>query len=497
MKAPDQDWDALERTLQEFAGSGTADVCEDGEWLAELDSFQCELRHDRKNPVVRLWSVNRNLTRRVLRIREQSASRLVLDVQKFGRAKAAKLEFVRKDVPRTENRINRGQFRARFARFLAERFPDSIVDSLAVSTDKENTFSELYVRGWMHEGSIAWALLAASESETAATVEGMLAYGLLWLDWTRNHSSTRAVNGLRLFVPEGGSRLLRERLLALSPIGHVEIFEMAKLNGELRRIDIADAGNLESWLTPRRDIDELLRRANEAIGSVRIAWPENAGKIELRVASGAREVAYCCRGLEFARWTREGIVIGESPKPLTERTQPTLDRAIRQLALHRSPLADDTNHPLYRTAAERWLESIILENPAELDAMLDPKYFYSQVPALAAGDRGVIDLLGITRQGRLVVTELKASAEIQLPLQAVDYWLRVRRHQLNGDFQRDGYFVGAEIDPRPPLVWLVAPALQFHSSAEVLLKYLSPEIHVTRIGLNEKWRRGVKILFRQ
>jgi hypothetical protein len=30
-----------------------------------------------------------------------------------------------------------------------------------------------------------------------------------------------------------------------------------------------------------------------------------------------------------------------------------------------------------------------------------------------------------------------------------------------------------------------------------LLKYLSPEIRVTRIGLNENWRKGLKIVFRQ
>ncbi len=109
----------------------------------------------------------------------------------------------------------------------------------------------------------------------------------------------------------------------------------------------------------------------------------------------------------------------------------------------------------------------------------------------------MIDLLGVTRRGRLVVIELKASEDIQLPMQAVDYWLRVRRHQRDGDFERCGYFVGVPLDPRPPLVWLVAPALRFHSATETLLKYLSPEIQVTRIGLNEHWRRGLKVMFRQ
>ena len=182
---------------------------------------------------------------------------------------------------------------------------------------------------------------------------------------------------------------------------------------------------------------------------------------------------------------------------LTTANERALERLLHKLDLHRGPLATDTNHALYRGAAERWLESVVLEDPAKLDAQLDPRHFYSQVPALAAGDRGVLDLLGITRQGRLVVIELKASEDLQLPVQAVDYWLRVRRHQREADFQHDGYFPGVEIDPQPPLVWLVSPGLRFHSATDTLLKYLSPEIRVTRIGLAENWRRGLKIIFRQ
>ena len=34
----------------------------------------------------------------------------------------------------------------------------------------------------------------------------MLAFGLLWLDWTRGHSDRRAVEGLRLFVPDWSKR---------------------------------------------------------------------------------------------------------------------------------------------------------------------------------------------------------------------------------------------------------------------------------------------------
>jgi hypothetical protein len=167
------------------------------------------------------------------------------------------------------------------------------------------------------------------------------------------------------------------------------------------------------------------------------------------------------------------------------------------LDLHRSSLATQTTHLLHRSAPERWLETLVLEDPTKLDAQLDAHYLYSQVPAVSAGDRGVLDLLGVTRRGRLVVIELKASEDIQLPIQAVDYWLRVRRHQGEGNFERYGYFPGVQLDPKPPLVWLAAPGLRFHSATDTLLKYLSPEIQITRIGLIENWRSGLKVIFRQ
>ncbi len=61
---------------------------------------------------------------------------------------------------------------------------------------------------------------------------------------------------------------------------------------------------------------------------------------------------------------------------------------------------------------------------------------YTQVPALSTGDRGLLDMLTLDRAGRLVVIELKANEDLHLPLQALDYWIRVRA--LNLDRQGDG-----------------------------------------------------------
>jgi hypothetical protein len=103
----------------------------------------------------------------------------------------------------------------------------------------------------------------------------------------------------------------------------------------------------------------------------------------------------------------------------------------------------------------------------------------------------------VTRKGRLALIELKASEDIQLPLQALDYWLRVSRHHASGDFQRQGYFRGIDLDPRAPLLWLVAPGFQFHPSTGVLLAFASPEVEVSQIGLNENWRQGLTVIFRR
>ena len=167
------------------------------------------------------------------------------------------------------------------------------------------------------------------------------------------------------------------------------------------------------------------------------------------VPPGTREVAFRFRGLEFARWGDGRIFFGleDERDELTRANGAKLEGLVRQLDLHRSSLAEDANHPLYRAAAERWLETLVLGDSSRLDAQLDPRFLYSQAPAFAAGDRGVMDLLGVTRAGRLVIIELKASEDLQLPLQAVDYWLRVRAHHREGDFPRYGYFTGVELDP--------------------------------------------------
>src|SRR5262249_1085570 len=146
---------------------------------------------------------------------------------------------------------------------------------------------------------------------------------------------------------------------------------------------------------------------------------------------------------------------------------------------------------------ERWLESIVTRNVTAIDVRLDPARVYAQVPAFSAADRAMIDVLTMTHDRRLAVLELKADEDIHLPLQGLDYWSRVRWHQQRGEFQRYGYFSGVELSPRPPLLFLVAPSLRVHPAVDAVLRYFSPEIEWALVGVDERWRDGIKVIYRK
>jgi hypothetical protein len=137
---------------------------------------------------------------------------------------------------------------------------------------------------------------------------------------------------------------------------------------------------------------------------------------------------------------------------------------------------------------------------------LDPRHVYAQVPAIAgASDRGLLDLLGITADGRLAVIELKVDDDLHFALQGLDYWIRVRHHHLQkpdtgsglGEFQRHGYFRGAELSPLPPRLYLVAPSLHIHPATETILHYLSPKVEWNLLALDERWRHQIRVVWRK
>lgn len=480
--------------------SGPVEVRENGKWFAPLFDGQWEVRRVGDRVLLHVWSQERNLVRRVLRIASSSDQGMLLEVERFGRSKPDHLEIARVDRKKTERNVSRESFRAHFQQLLAEQFPDEKVDTVTVASDLEHSLSQCYARGVMHGrvmGAVqTCAVVGVSAAESSATQENVLAAALLWLDYVRGGAKRAGIRVLRLFLPQGASRATLHRLAALTASVAVEIYEFDESRGCVRRVDSRDTGNIETWLVPRRDVEALLAHALHELAPWQALAPDD---IAASVVPGTRQVALRFRGVEFACWIDGKVLFGpgERRSELTAANRDALRSLIHELGTHRHPLASDLRHPLYRAQPERWLETLVQEDITRVDARLDAKHLYAQLPALAAGDRGILDLLGVTRDGRLAVIELKADEDPHVLLQAADYWLRVRWHQQQGDFHRYGYFAGVELQARPPLLFLVAPGLRFHPATDILLKFLSPEIEVTRVGLAENWRRGLRVIFRQ
>jgi hypothetical protein len=488
--------DELEASLHEFSASGPVEVRENGGRLAPLSALSWEVRSTGDRPLLHLWSDHHNLTRRILAITDHSEERLALAVERFGRSKPGRLEFIRTSFERSARELSREEFCSHLSRVLAEQFPDESLESLVISPDLEHSLSGNYARGVLRRGSTCAAVLCVPGGDSPDRVENSLTFALLWLDRTRRSARRGTIASLRLILPKDASRGIAHRLAALDTQLPLEIYEHDPERDTLQKIDPNSAANCSTWLVPHREAQALLDRTRSALDPIVALAPQ---AISVHPAPPAREVFLRFRGLPFARWDNGRVFFGTTDphEELTTNSHPALKHLIRDLEVHRHPLAGETRHPLYRAQAERWLESLVREDVTRIDAALDPRFVYAQVFANAGGEHGILDLLAISRSGRLAVLELKTSEHIHLPLQAADYWLRVRRHLQQGDLTRYGYFPGVALQAAPPLVYLVAPALHFHPATDTLLRYLSPQLEIVRVGLAENWRNGLRVVMRE
>ena len=486
----------LEANLRELASTGPVELRENGARVAPLSTLSWEVRGSSARPLLHLWSANHNLTRRVLAITDQSEGRLALAVERFGRTRPDRLEFVRLAVERSSRELDREEFCRWIAAICATQFPDETAESFSSHQDLEHSLSGNYPRGVLCSGKSRWAVLAANEDETAGNATRCLTFGLLWLDHLRSANNRNGVVGLRLLLPKTLVAAAVHLLGALLPQLKIQIYQYDRGREILEHINPQSLTNLSSWLVPLRETQMLLDRASADVNRVASLTRQ---RITFHPNVAARHVALRFHGLLFARWEDGNIFFGvpDAPQELTPSSENRLKHLLHELEIYRNSLASDAMQSFYRAQPERWLESLVREDITRIDAALDPRFAYSQVLANAGGENGILDVLSITRAGRVAILELKASEFLSLPLQAADYWLRIRRHLEQGDLQRYGYFPGIQLQPAPPIVYLVAPALRFHPATDRLLRMLTPQLEFVRVGLSENWRRGIRVVLRQ
>jgi hypothetical protein len=499
--------EALSRTVQEFLSEASgAVVLEDGAVAFDLERAKYSISGEYNKCLLHLWSAERNTVRRVLDAEVKNGT-LRLAVQRLGQARPTKLEICRERDRRSPSakKAARASYEQKLRRALERHFPGFAIARLTTGVDLEKSFGPIYTRGLLRRGQSAYAVLGVNTSETQASIDAALTFGILWLDVCRQSSAGKAlVEGLHVFVPMGSSALVRERMANLNrAAAKWSLFEFDERHDAVVEIDCSDRGNVATRLVHATNEAAALERFAESIEKIRGIL----SNCEVAVLSAA-EIAFRWRGLEFARArmgaevstfrSKQEIVfgVGAEERVLEERNWAFFLELLTVVRDTRHPYGP-RQHALFRMHPERWLESLVVADVSVVDERLESKALYSQVPAFSAADRAMIDVLTTTRNGRLAVVELKADEDIHLPLQGLDYWSRVEWHHARGEFQRYGYFPGRELSAETPLLFLLAPALRVHPATDVLLRYIAPEIEWEFVGIGEHWREEVKVMFRK
>jgi hypothetical protein len=498
-----------------------AAVLEDGRVIFDLRTAKYCVTESHGRCLLQLWSDERNLVRTVIGVQPRAGC-LRLQTRRLGAPKPESLELVPTSDRRTPTTRDSGRrnYLRLLERVLTRHFLGSKVDGMRSAMDLEHSFGPAYARGRLLKGTAAEAVIGVGAAEPGATIDGILTLGLLWLDYCRQHGDARRhFGGLKVIVPADGWRTTAERMAWLNhATADFQLYTLDDRTEEFTPVDFRDIGNFESRLVRAFSGKDAIERCRAGLDRALALVPAGArDRVELYPRT-ATEVGLLLHGLEFARVRRSVAATsfaqadevtfgaGANETPLIEETEPLCRDLLTRLFHSRHPDGVHTD-PLFRLQPERWLESRLRSCMADMLPGFRDDLIYSQVPALTGTERGMLDLLTLHRNAQLVVMELKADEDLQLPMQALDYWIRVRA--LNDDraagpdgrvrsaFERVGYFSGTEVSPLPPRLLLVGPALRIHPANEPVLRYLSPQIDWELIAVAEQWRRELKVVFRK
>jgi hypothetical protein len=480
---------AIEHFLK---SSKTPVLIEPGEGQIALTSDCFHIEYQNGRLTLQAWNKDRNLVRKVIGLSEEKPGRLDLIVERFGK-RTGTLQLLDISRPQAQSATRRGarlHYREAFGRSLSRQFPGWTIADLTTEQDLQHSLSPVYPRAFLKQGSAGLAAIGAGPELLDAS--GILSFGLIWLSYLRLREPKITVTGLILFLPAGKERTTCLRLLYLdNGKANFTVFTYSP-EGYEQRIDLSDYGNLDTHLQPVRATAPLTHPESDS-------WITQLCRIPgVEAVDGSDgSVSIRVRGLEFAKRTADSFLFGLETKCVARASNlPEIEALAQHLSSRRNGGNPDKRTLLYQASPEQWIESQVRGALLDVDASLSPLPLYGQVPAFAGGERGVIDLLAVETSGRLVVLELKASEDIHLPLQALDYWMRVKWHADREEFTKGGYFPGITLLRKTPRMLLIAPALSFHPTSGIILGYFSHVIDVERMGIAMDWRSSLQVVFR-
>ena len=360
-------------------------------------------------------------------------------------------------------RRRRRAFQSQLEKGLVRYFGTRSIQRKSLYSDRTHGIGGAYPRFLIGNR----AVIAVDPDESSATLNAVLRSAVLWSRLVRRR--------VAVVIPQARSQTLHDRLGVL--VGVRSMFDWLEWNGN-EVTPLAPCCGEQETQVHEYDPPKVSAQVSDLMSSVDL--PLDA---VLNISSRAVSVRF--RGIEVAL-VREGSIEYPLGQPLQQ--------VVEDLA---SVRRYGSVHPLARAHEERWLESNVIGDIGRLLPSIDKEHVYPQVPSFVGEERNIIDILTVTKNGRLVVMEIKASADPDLPFQGLDYWIAVERHRKAGDFQRKGYFRGVNLTDEPALLVLVAPLLAFHKTFDRLVSVFPKEVPLMQIGLNQSWKKEIKILRRQ
>ena len=390
----------------------------------------------------------------------------------------------------------------RLAQLAASTRPDySKIERTSLSPGARRGQPGKYARIILRQKHQRIAVTGSVASSKASETDAFLASALLWFTHTSERSRPPYIQQLWLIVDHEIKKSLTIRIALLRDSLREAILVFEVDDGWSELVEVPCPERKELWKKrlsrfppgPAAEVSELA-------AAITAEAPDAIDIIHARHGQTLRYL-----GMPFARVRRvfstERVwfgIEGSHRRLLEEKTFHFYAELMNDLREHRSPVATDHRHALYRNAAEAWLESILRRDITKLDPGLIIAPLYAQFRLARGGRLGVrpIDLLALRQDGRLVVIELKVSEDREHVLQGADYWQRVEAHRRRGNIARAKLFGERKISNEAPLVYLVAPTLRFHPAFQTLARTISSDIEIYRFDINEDWRSGVRVMRR-
>ncbi len=375
----------------------------------------------------------------------------------------------------------------RIAEAVAAAFADRKVRRVSVN-GRKGRFAQIILEGGITglEGVIA-------DVSGAASPEQMMTSAILWHH--RASMSSKRSHARTWIVARKGKLAQLKRLhacIADALRSRIKILSLGAENsgskqaaGPVQPLALDDLWREKARPIVKPAFKDLPREAAELV-------ERDRGNIDHLYSRNGATIRF--KGLPFARTRflhgREGLWFGVEKARSTDWKKDEISGLLEGLAEYRRHDSPNKQHLYYQAAPEAWLESLLRRNIRKLDPNLVVSPVYNQFRA----HRDRIDLLALSRRGRLAIVEVKVSADPVMVFQAVDYWRRIELQRRSGLLAGAGLFGRRRIEDVPAMIFLAAPSMCFGPETRVLVEAVSEEIPVLRFELNEDWRREVKVL---